>query len=370
LTPLLLVTACEGPFVSSYESEIVGGTIDTGDPAVAAVLIQMADGTTVAICSGTLISPRVILTAAHCVSINDPKIPGAAPRQVFFGNDVEARPLALIDVVRSTFHPSFNERALDQGNDIALLLLDRSPSGITPLPINRSSMSSQIGIATRLVGFGITGGGRHDDGTKRQVSSIVGNVDAKLLWVLESSRNTCNGDSGGPSFVTIGGKEVIAGITSFGDEDCVQAGAYTRVDLYASSFIDPWVQANDAPAMSDACVRDGVCSEDCVPADPDCAAEPPPPICVADGMCVSGCTTTPDPDCTDGGGGPGVISSDEGIEGGCAVGAAGGAGQGGGAAGLLVGLALVLAARRRRPSSQSARSVTIGSTRAACRAGA
>jgi secreted trypsin-like serine protease len=246
LATVLAVSACAEPWVSSQESEIVGGTIDTGDPAVAAVLIQMPDGTTVAICSGTLISKRVVLTAAHCVDINDPKIPGAKAKQVFFGNNVEGSPMALINVAKTTFHPGFSEARIADGNDIALLLLERAPpSSIAPLPINRQSATPHVGASIRLVGFGITSGGRHDDGTKRQVTSTLDDVDGMLLWVLSPTRNTCNGDSGGPSFLNIGGREVIAGITSFGDDDCIQAGAYTRVDLFASSFIDPWLLAND-----------------------------------------------------------------------------------------------------------------------------
>lgn len=353
LATLVAVSACADQWVSSSDSAIVGGTADTGDPAVGAVLIQMSDGTTVAICSGTLISKKVVMTAAHCVSIHDPQIPGAAPKQVFFGSNVDGSPVALINVTKTTFHPSFNERRLQDGNDVALLLLEREPpSGITPMPINRQAMTSHIGESVRLVGFGITSGGMHDDGTKRMVTTNIDDVDAKLLWVMDPNRNTCNGDSGGPSFVNIGGREVVAGVTSFGDEDCIQAGAYTRVDLFASSFIDPWIAENDAtPAAS--CGRDNVCTMGCTPVDPDCSAAEPPPKCVADGQCVAACgTATPDPDCAgpgpgmggnDGnGGGPGITSSDEGVDGGCAVGRGSES-----ALGMLIVLLGLVVARRR-----------------------
>jgi MYXO-CTERM domain-containing protein len=344
LTLLLAASACAEPWVSSTDSAIVGGTIDTNDPAVAAVLIQMPDGTTVAICTGTLISPRVVLTAAHCVSINDPEIPGATAKQVFFGHNVEGSALAVINVQKSTFHSSFNEGRLGDGNDIALLLLDRAPSGITPIPINRSSMTSHVGATVRLVGFGITRGGLHDDGTKRQVTTTLDEVAPMLLWIYDPSRNTCNGDSGGPSLVNIGGREVVAGITSFGDEACVEGGAYTRVDIFAATFIDPWVTANDTSSTTMSCVRDGKCTAGCAPVDPDCSE---PPACVADGVCVEDCTTTPDPDCDENGPGPGLTGDGDMdvVSGGCAVGAGGG-GRGG-LFGLLVALGLILARRRR-----------------------
>src|SRR5690242_2690234 len=86
---MLLVAACVAPASepapktkSSYQP-IVGGTIDNGDPAVPAIYIGGG------LCTGTLISPHVILTAGHCIS-------PANQTQVDFGN-VTIQAVATLD---------------------------------------------------------------------------------------------------------------------------------------------------------------------------------------------------------------------------------------------------------------------------------
>src|SRR5690606_27799595 len=150
-----------------------------------------------------------------------------------------------------------------------------------------------------------------------------------LIAYGSSDENTCQGDSGGPNFVTIGGVEYIAGVTSFGDIGCAAAGAGTRVDRYL-----PFIRSYVGDGGS-ACIDDNICENACASPDPDCAADP----CAADGLCGESCGAQ-DADCQVTGEG-GKLSP---IRGGCSAG-----GNGTSAPWwLLAAIPLLLARRRRR----------------------
>lgn len=275
-----LATGCEPPHDSALlppgvlEEPIINGTVDNGDPAV--VYIDFVQGNAGGACTGTLISRRVVLTAAHCVE-------GTSNHRVVF---VTPSGNYFYGVTNAQYHPNWTGN-LQNGNDIALLQLD-DEGPTAPIPINRTALEvfATPGLTSvRLVGFGQTETG--DAGTKKQTTSVYRDHDRAYLYYGNTSGNTCQGDSGGPNFMMVGGKEVVAGVTSWGEQSCSGISGGTNVDSYAEDFIDPFVAANDSVT----CGQDGACARNCPSPDPDCP-------CADDGYCTSTCPTpTQDPDC-------------------------------------------------------------------------
>ena len=270
----------EGPPISATAAPIVNGTIDVGDPPVVALMFMGQP-----FCTGTLISPRVVLTAAHCV---DESLTGGIQIEqldVFFGTETTGGG-TTIHVVGGTIHPAWDIETVT--NDLALLEIAIA-APVSPATPNETPFDDGvIGRPIRIVGFGVTSATSTMAGTKRQATSLITGYDATEFTYGGTPGQTCFGDSGGPAFMTIGdGGEVLVGVTSTGDENCMVWGLDMRVDAYYSSFIEPFVTAVEGD-----CGPNGMCVEGCTPADPDCDDNP----CASNDVCMPGCMPR-DSDC-------------------------------------------------------------------------
>ena len=154
-------------------------------------------GSSVHICSGTLIDEDVFLTAGHCTDFLSPE------DEVFvsFAVDVDPIPNKLLPGDAFT-HPRFGH---DQSNpfDIAVVDLDRSVSGLEPASIPEVGLFDQMKAAGTLkgskytaVGYGVhepeRGGGPPEfpyDGMRwRSVSSFSALNDAWLRLSQNDAR--------------------------------------------------------------------------------------------------------------------------------------------------------------------------------------
>lgn len=301
--------------LAARAAAITNGSDDDGDPGV----VALVQGSAV-VCTATLVAPRLLLTAAHCLA--DGALPDADFGAVPGTDDVR------VPLVATQRHPAFDAARLD--NDVALALLgDDAPAGAAPyaLPAGPLDAQSLAGAALRLVGYGKTAAGAATPARKRSGSSVVAALSDATFTFAPSPSQTCEGDSGGPAFATVGGVERVVGVTSSGDAACADHATDMRVDAYAA-FIAPFAAATAAGAAhaGDRCWYAGNCAADageCAPALDDATLSFCAPACA--GGCPAGLACLAGSDgrrlCRHAGPSPGAAGSGCASDGDCNAGA-------------------------------------------------
>ena len=208
-------------------------------------------------CSGTLIAPQVFLTASHCFDKDRQRV------KVTFASDYDedaARPGGLIPGTGRT-HPLFGSGGASDTHDIAVVLLDRPATGITPARLPARGLLDRLQarhvLDDRLftaVGYGLvredkTGGphGFQDpEGIRRfALQSALSLQEAWLTLSMNPATGdggTCYGDSGGPHFLGGGRSDLLVSITITGDAMCRATDKTYRLDsASARAFLDDFV---------------------------------------------------------------------------------------------------------------------------------
>ena len=275
LVPILASCAADsvvGPNAPPDEpSSIVFGSPDVANTYsnVAAVIVRAPDGRYFPFCTGTLIDPTVVLTAAHCtVYFERVLAPEGWTMYVSFRNLIAygssadaATTASLIPVTDAITNPDYSQRQSDVG-DLALLFLATAPAGVTPATLPTLGLLDELAAQNGLKGatFTVAGYGVQD--------RVVGGgppvfTDANPLfrgYALESfmalnkgylrlSQNpstgdagACYGDSGGPNFLSLNGQLVLVAVTVTGDIPCRATNVVYRLDTEsAQAFLSAYV---------------------------------------------------------------------------------------------------------------------------------
>lgn len=227
--------------------KIVNGLITSGFPSVGAVLNLSTPNAPSVWCTGTLIGCQTFLTAAHCVADN----PNPASYVVFFQNN------GGIPVSAIAIHPAYVEGPL--GHDMALLRLAAPAEALEPTPINTIGRlpNNTSGV---IAGFGRTGGASQNYGIKRfggvrtAACQAAADPATSICWDFSlptgpagTDSSTCQGDSGGPLFaVTSDGDFVVAGVTSGGNQTCLEPNRPYDSDVYVDR---QWIQQTAGPDL-------------------------------------------------------------------------------------------------------------------------
>jgi len=231
---------------------VVGGTTvpDGKWPDVAAVLYAQLDGTDQQACTGTLVAPTIVLTAGHC---NDPTLDN-----VWLGTvSLASGSGEVIGVVDGLDYP-------DLTIDVTVLVLAQ-PAQEQPRALATGWASFDIvnGAPVEVVGYGAVDpqATQYVNEMQEAATTIVDancdnmpgcNAGARPAGELAAGGggvDTCNGDSGGPLYLSASYGTFLAGITSRSydnaAEPCGGGGIYERADRIAD-----WIEQTTGVAVT------------------------------------------------------------------------------------------------------------------------
>ncbi len=230
-----LAAAAAALLAAGGAAAITNGSPDGGGHPMVGALVYAGEPQ----CSGTLIAPRVFLTAGHCTAyLPSSRVDVTLSESLDPGTWTLRAGTAVTD-------PLFGHDRADL-HDLAVVVLDEPAAGVAPASLPAAGSLDRLGKSDTFTnaGYGfsdrITGGGTPRwvyDGLRRVSTSPFGTTTKTLLKL---PGGVCFGDSGGPRF--LGSSTTIAAVTSGGDQACSGMSWSTRLDTAgARAFLSSYV---------------------------------------------------------------------------------------------------------------------------------
>lgn len=284
LTAAVLLAACAAEDVASEPTESVPGVTDSGDSPDPTESGDMSEDPTLEVvggrpsaacgwpstvdvngCTATLIHPRVVTTAAHCMRGSSGKVTFTAGKGVPGAFSVTGR--CRVGATGSSGGGT--------GRDWAYCVLP-DDARIKRMPITPPLVGCEAerflkpGASAWVVGFGTTGRSGQGYGVKREVEVKVNRLGNGTIYVGDKNVGACHGDSGGPVYMRVGdgthdwGWRVVGSTSGAGAPncDCTCATVYVNIAQHVKAIeanegidVTPCTDANGRWAPTAACAN-------------------------------------------------------------------------------------------------------------------